>query len=358
MITPFVGFAESNNSGNNGNSNKVEQSNNVKQNKGNFMFNMFSNWFNKRADAQTTNTNGTPSITGITAPTVLKLGEVGTWEVKASDSNNGALTYSVDWGDTNIIARSFAMLSQPVFVQTGTFTHSYATKGEYKITFTVSNATGAKTTSKVTVRIVESPDTIAPVISNLAVSSIKVNKATLTWLTDTKSNSLVWISKTSPVDTSLNTNALRKAQVLNHKIMLNKLDANTKYYVVVGGTNDIGTTKSSEISFTTPAVVTPPVVIDTTAPVISNIETRVNGSNVTIAWTTNELSTSNVYTSTITPLDIVTSTTTLIADNSLALNHSLNIPSLTSNTLYHFIVKSVDASNNTVSSNELSFRTN
>ena len=258
MTTPFVGFAESNNKGNNGNSNKIEQSSKVKTEKDNKNNSWFSSsWFNNH----------------------------------------------------------------------------------------------------------NSKDTTVPVISSvIATPSNNAKKAKISWITDVKANSIVWYSTTSPVDTSVKgmTTMKRNNRTLNHKIELKKLLPNTKYYIVVGSANGIGIVKSAEISFTTPAitpVVTPPVA-DTTAPVISNIETRINGSNVTIIWATNELSTSNVYTSTITPLDVTTSTTTLIADNSLAKNHSLIIPNLTSNTLYHFIVKSVDASSNAVSSSELSFRTN
>lgn len=208
-------------------------------------------------------------------------------------------------------------------------------------------------------------DTTVPIINNVvATLSNNIKKAKISWTTDIKSNSIVWYSTTTPVDTSTEgiTTMKRNNRALNHKIELKRLLPNTKYYVVVGSANGIGITKSAEISFTTPAIILTPVVtpqvVDTTAPVISNIETTVNASNVKISWTTNELSTSNIYTSTITPLDVNASTTTLIDDKTLATKHSLNIPNLTSNTLYHFILKSVDASNNTVSSNELSFRTN
>ena len=203
-------------------------------------------------------------------------------------------------------------------------------------------------------------DTTAPIISNIVATSTKSKKATIKWETDVRSNTFIWYSKVSPVNTSIDPMMKRGDRVLKHKIELKKLEPNTKYYVVVGSANNMGMIKSTEISFTTPAitpVVTLPVV-DTTAPVISNIETTVNGSNVEISWKTNEATSSTIFYSIITPVDTTVASLTKVVNNTLTKEHRLSIPNLTSNTLYHFILKSVDASNNTVSSSELSFRTN
>jgi hypothetical protein len=51
---------------------------------------------------------------------------------------------------------------------------------------------------------------------------------------------------------------------MNHKINLSRLEPGTTYYVVVGSANNIGMTKSSETSFTTPA-------LPGTGPVITSI---------------------------------------------------------------------------------------
>jgi hypothetical protein len=458
ISTPTALFADNNKNGNdnNGNKAKMEQKSNKQSNKGS-IFNKISSWFgNKNVNAAEANKNLTPSIGGITAPTVLKAGEVGTWIVKASDPLNGTISYGVDWGDANILAKSLSMLSQPVFVQTSTFTHSYANRGEYKITFTATNTAGLKATSTVTVNITEVQNISAPVITNVTAVSTKTDKATVKWTTDVRSNSFVWVSTTSPVDTSIIKKASRHANVLNHNISLNKLTPNTKYYVVVASTNKAGTTKSSEVSFTTPAVVdnsTPvitsltgtetivvggtatvtinatnhnngalsytadwgdtnviinsllsvaaqtvyvqtatlshvystagtynavftvensngnktsstktivvtPVVVDTTAPVISGITTTINASNVTIAWTTNEPATSSIFYSVNTPVDTTLSTTASVVDTTLVTKHSMIIPSLTSSTLYHFILKSADAANNVTLSTESLFTTN
>jgi len=460
ISSPVAIFAEGNDKNgndNNGNKAKVEQTNNKKLNDNSF-FNKMIGWFdNKHVEAKTANINLTPSIGGITAPTVLKAGEEGTWIIKASDPQNGTLSYSVDWGDANILAKSLSMLSQPAFVQTSTFTHSYANKGEYKITFTVTNNAGLKTTSTATVHITEIQNIVAPVISNVTAVATKSDKATINWTTDVRSNTIVWFSKTSPVDTTINKNVSRHANVLNHNINLKNLEPNTKYYVIVASTNKAGITKSAEVSFMTPSVAIDnsapvitsltgastvvvgttetvtinatnhnngalsysanwgdtnvivnsllsvtaqpvyvqtatlshvyntagtynavftvensngiktsstktitviPIIVDSTAPVISNIITTVNTSNVTIAWTTNKPATSSVFYSINTPIDINQNTTPSVVNTTLVTNHSIVIPNLTSSTLYHFILKSADASNNSVVSSESLFTTN
>jgi hypothetical protein len=194
-----------------------------------------------------------------------------------------------------------------------------------------------------------------PVISNLSVTSKKANKATLSWTTDVRASSFIWFSKTTPVDTSVKANITLKNKVLKHKIELKKLEPNTKYYVVVKSVNSAGTATSSLTSFVTSVVSTTP---DTTAPVISELKTLTSDTASTISWTTNELATSQIYYSKITPVDVSSSETVLIVDNALATNHSLNITGLAKSTLYHFIVKSTDASNNTVTSSESLLVTN
>lgn len=95
--------------------------------------------------------------------------------------------------------------------------------------------------------------TIAPVISNVGVTSNKARKATIKWDTDLRSNSIIWYSTTPQIDTTKNPTIKRNDRVLKHKIEINKLQPNTQYYVVVGSANNIGVTKSAEMTFTTPA---------------------------------------------------------------------------------------------------------
>ncbi len=210
-------------------------------------------------------TSLTPSISGIKAPTVLKAGETGTWTVKASDPQNGSLSYAVDWGDNLTMSSLIKTLSLPVFVQTSTFTHAYAKPGTYTIRFTVSNDAGLQTTSSTTVHITGPQAPSAPVITNLRIKSAKPDTATVRWTTDVNSSSLLWYSTTSPVDTSTTPDISHTAKIINHKIALSGLTPSTTYYVVVGSTNQGGTTLSSEVSFTTPDI------SDDEAPVITSL---------------------------------------------------------------------------------------
>lgn len=294
-----------------------------------------------------------------------------------------------------------------------------------------------------------------PIISDLKVTKIKSHKAFIYWNTDIKADSAIWYSKTSNIDTSVKSNYSRKAKVLKHKIVLNKLEENTKYYAIIKSTNDNGTVTSSEISFTTSsknnesvkpvitelsglttitvgenetvtvkaydpknselsysvnwgdikitsddAVVAPPqpvfiktatfthiyktpgiyvakftvkntegketssslkitvkpvVLVDVTAPVISNITNTIGATNATISWVTNEPSTSSIFYSTGASVDINNTATASITDDKLVTEHSVSIPGLVSSTIYHFILKSADALKNAVVSSEFTF---
>ena len=234
------------------------------------IFNLFGNHNQAEAVSASTSTSASlvPSISGITAPTVLKTGQTGTWSVRASDPQNGSLSYSVDWGESS---QGLTALLTPISSQTSTFTHSYANPGVYTVKFTVSNSAG-DTVSTVTVHVVGATAQ-APIIRNLSVKP-KITGATFRWHTDTPATGLVWYSTTSPVSTSVAPNVTLSSHIRQHKLPLTGLQPNTKYYAVVGSANDTGTTMSSEISFTTKA--------DNTVPVITSL----TGSSTVVAGQT------------------------------------------------------------------------
>ena len=96
-----------------------------------------------------------PVISGFSGPTTLAVNQSGTWSISASDPENQTLSYQVTWGDEYVpYAMNSAMTaSAPAFVQTTTFTHSYAAAGTYTITIVVRDTSGqsAKTSSTVQV---------------------------------------------------------------------------------------------------------------------------------------------------------------------------------------------------------------
>lgn len=286
-----------------------------------------------------------------------------------------------------------------------------------------------------------------PTVSNVTINSTKPTKAVVSWNTNIRSNSMIWYSNSSPVNTSSTPTMKRNDRTLKHKFEIKKLQPNTTYYLVVGGATTGGVGKGTEISFTTgtgvrnetvPVItsVTGPATIklgdaatftlvasdpqnkaltygiewgddtklaqtsfsgnvtvshtysnagtyvakftvvnsdgkkaiypmkiivlgtDTVAPIISNVTTSVSGTSATVSWKTNEASNSTVFYGTVTPIDTNNTATLRITNPSMVTNHSVSIPGLTSSTLYHFVIKSADASNNVTSSTEAAFTTN
>lgn len=102
-------------------------------------------------------TNRPPVINSQSGPTTLSVGQSGTWTIKASDPENGTLSYSVDWGDNYNVGTGHTNPSSATQVsQASTFTHSYYTSGNYKVTFTVTDSLGATAQSSMTVLVVSS----------------------------------------------------------------------------------------------------------------------------------------------------------------------------------------------------------
>lgn len=94
-----------------------------------------------------------PTISGVSGPQTLNVGQQGTWAVKASSPAGGNLSYSVVWGDEVALAAQATASLVPVAQQTATFTHSYAQAGAYTPVFTVTadNGQNAKTSLGVNV---------------------------------------------------------------------------------------------------------------------------------------------------------------------------------------------------------------
>ncbi len=214
-----------------------------------------SNKNNNNNSNKNHNNKGAPVITGITAPTVLNVDQAGTWTIHASDPENGNLTYSVDWGETGIQGLS-SLFEREHFVQTATFTHSYETPGVKTIKFTVRDESGKKSVSTVTVHVRNGSsggNNEAIMITDLKVNNIRSNRAVLSWDTNIRTSSMVWLSTASPIDTSTTSATInRQGKTKKHVIPLNHLNPGTTYYIVVKSTNGSMSTTSMEISFTTP----------------------------------------------------------------------------------------------------------
>jgi hypothetical protein len=130
-------------------------------------------------DTPDTTSNKPPVIYGFEAPTQLKVGATGTWSVKASDPENGSLSYTIEWGDRAVDAPA-GMMPYPVqesSKQQSSFTHAYSYPGEYKVIITVRDSAGATAQSSATTVVVAGED---PLIGKLKVRVLNGNIVCIT----------------------------------------------------------------------------------------------------------------------------------------------------------------------------------
>lgn len=141
-----------------------------------------------------------PTISGVSGPSVLKVGEVGKWEVKATDPEQGPLTYSVVWGDETVgigIAERAVPSAPSAVTQTATFNHVYSGAGSYNPTFTVTDNGGLSAKTSVNVSVSSGTTTNnSPVINGIPAipSDIKVGQSvSFSWgATDADGDNLSW----------------------------------------------------------------------------------------------------------------------------------------------------------------------
>ncbi len=102
-----------------------------------------------------------------------------------------------------------------------------------------------------------------------------------------------------------------------------------------------------KLEFPQASAAKPPVIIDTTAPLISNIlVTEVNDTNAVITWTTDEPSTTQVEYGTT-----ISFGKTSALNDELVTKHTVKLSALNPNTQYYYKVRSKDAGGNLATSN-------
>lgn len=193
-------------------------------------------------------------------------------------------------------------------------------------------------------------DTIAPTVSAISVTGINSVGATIGWTTNELAASKLYVSSTSPVTTSI-AKWVDGSLQMTHTAVLTGLTASTNYYYVLEATDaSSNTTKSAEGSFMTSA--TP----DTMAPVITAFSVVPTGSSTASAiWTTDEVSSSRVYYSTTSPLNIATASS--FFDAAFVTTHAVSLTGLDASTTYYTVVESIDTALNIGTSSESSFAT-
>jgi peptidoglycan/xylan/chitin deacetylase (PgdA/CDA1 family) len=188
------------------------------------------------------------------------------------------------------------------------------------------------------------PDTTPPTISSVAASNIGLSAATITWATNEAASTQVEYGPTTSYGSTTNLDA---TLVTSHTAALSGLSSGTTYHYRVLSRDTAGNLATSgDYTFTT-------TLPDTTPPTISSVSaTNVGVAGATIAWNTNEGSTSQVQYGTTTAYG---SSTTL--DTALVTSHSVTLGGLSQATLYHYRVLSRDAAGNLATSGDYTFTT-
>ena len=99
------------------------------------------------------NYSSPPTISGVSGPTTLKTGEIGTWKINASSNYNDYLSYSVVWGDEIAYTTGSSVSSKQVVSQSATFEHSYQSAGTYNPIFYVTNQNGQSAKVSISVQV-------------------------------------------------------------------------------------------------------------------------------------------------------------------------------------------------------------
>ncbi|MEY4723318.1 MAG: hypothetical protein RLZZ324_831 [Candidatus Parcubacteria bacterium] len=194
-----------------------------------------------------------------------------------------------------------------------------------------------------------------PVISAIATSGITQTDATVTWSTDIASDSVVEYGLTTGYGSSPSNGSL----VTSHSIPLSGLTVGTLYHYRVKSTDKYGIQSvSSDGTFTTTAApgggggnAPPP---DTAPPVISGVSvsgTDVVGGGATIAWQTNEGSTSQIK------FGLTASYGSTWNDGAFVVMHGTHLSGFADGTTYHFSVCSQDSASNVGCSPDATFTT-
>lgn len=194
-------------------------------------------------------------------------------------------------------------------------------------------------------------DTTTPVLLSLAVINITTTTATITWTTDEPSTSYVNYGLTTGFGSNEPSAGPNLTLVTSHSLTLTGLSPGTLYHFRVRSIDAAGNEMFGGGSpFTTTSGG------DVTAPTITvGPDVTVGITTATVTWTTNEASTSHVNYGLTTSYGLDGS---VPVDPTLVTSHSVTLTGLAPGTIYHFRVRSSDASANERVSADDTFETN
>ncbi len=215
----------------------------------------------------------------------------------------------------------------------------------YYFAITAYNSSGGESAySQEVSKAIQSVDTTPPVISGVYANNVTSSSASVSWVTDEASDSLVeygttaYYGYTNPPDSNL---------VTAHSQIIGGLAPSTTYHYRVTSRDASGNSASSaDYSFTTAAA------IDSTPPVISNVVvSQITSNSAHVAWNTDEPATTQVEYGTS------SYTSSSATDYNLTTVHAVDISGLSSYTIYNVRVKSTDGVGNTATSAGQTFTT-
>ena len=179
---------------------------------------------------------------------------------------------------------------------------------------------------------------ILPIISNIAVSGLTTNSATITWTTDQMAQSVVEYGPT----TSYGNSAEDSTLTTNHTLVLSNLTAGTTYHFKATSKNGYGfLSSSSDLTFTTLAPV-----------IISNIAALgITSGSATIKWVTDQAADSLV------DYGPTSAYGAWVKDSALTTDHAILLNNLAMATTYHFRVTSTNGVGSSSSSGDNTFST-
>jgi PKD repeat protein len=105
-------------------------------------------------------TYGQLSISNVSGPNALAVGQQGTWSVSASDVQGAYVSVSVNWGDANQYGSAASPQSASVSQQ-NTFSHAYQSAGTYTIVFTATDNYGNSNKATATVTVTGSTQNVS-----------------------------------------------------------------------------------------------------------------------------------------------------------------------------------------------------
>jgi hypothetical protein len=196
-----------------------------------------------------------PVISNVQATSITDNSAVITWTTnEASDS---AVQYGTTSGSYPLSRNSTTLVTSHSVTLTGL---NDDTTYFFRVRSTDGSGNGPTVSNELSFKTDPAPDTTAPTISNVQVTSITQTSAIISWTTNEPSNSEVQYDSARRPWGSYSWGENDNSLVTSHSITLTGLEADTTYYFRVGSTDGSGNgpTTSNQMSFTTAAIPVPP----------------------------------------------------------------------------------------------------